>query len=294
MKPHLPVWVLCILSAFVGTGLGADPASDAPKVLTTRKGPFKLGPGQGQTVTVEVRTFEFRKPILESPTTDFALIVRDPDGEVLYRRNYPAGDFEMRIVPAAVDLPGNRKALLVMRDFLPSAPGTGVVGQLFGFNRQGQFVPFTETMAPSHDDADPKWFPIQATASGRSPPAYVEIEEWTGNFTVVRYYPIDPEGVLSDRSSDAHSDQYPVRVDEKEARRWRKENYPKDNAISLHEAPRPAARHHRVPVPADARVEFLNATQDGSQWWLRVKINGQEGYVTGEEDFNRLGLRSAG
>jgi hypothetical protein len=259
-------------------------------------GPFKLGTAKEKAVAVEVRTAELKAAGVQWPKTDGSITVRDGKGEVIYRRNYPTtGEFELKIVVAGVELPGGRKAVLIMREFSPSAPGTGVDGQFFAFSSAGQFVPISGVIVPSCNDAVPSNFPVREKTVGGRKRIEVEVRDWTGHFGVIRYFPLDLEGVAHNTAQPISADRYPVQVRVEDARRIRKDDFPKGSTVNLFKQPVSAgAPSAQVNVRPDSKIEFLDAIEVDRQWWLRVKIDGKEGYVTGEEDFHRLGLPAAG
>jgi len=277
-------------------GMIATGHTSEVKLRQQSHGPYKLGPQPHETVYADVQTVEFLGPNIPPwRETDVSVIVRDSEGNVLYRRNYPASLNGMRITAKQIALPRGGEALLIMRDLWQSAPGTGVSGQLFHFNKLGQFVAITGEISPTAYGADPKSFPVKEMIIRGKRRLLVETQFWTGNFTVLYHYPIDFEGVSSDVTSHLRFRAYPIKVNEKELQRLRKYHGAQKAYVSLYKVPSMQAYDPiKVPIRADSVIECIAAMEDGKQWWIHVRIDGKEGFVTGHKDFERLGLPSAG
>jgi hypothetical protein len=57
----------------------------------------------------------------------------------------------------------------------------------------------------------------------------------------------------------------------------------------------PGAAHSALTLPRGTRVEFLGMRipSDGNKW-LKVRINGKEGWITGNESYQAVGLQMFG
>lgn len=280
------------LGGMIATGHASE-----VKLRQESHGPYKLGPQPHETVYADVQTVEFFGPNIPPwRETDVSIIVRDSKGNVLYRRNYPSNLNGMRITAKQIALPrGGGEALLIMRDLWQSAPGTGVSAQLFRFNTHGQFVAITGDISPIAYGADPKFFPVKEMIIHGKLRLLVETQFWTGNFMVLYHYPINLDGVSSDLTSPLRFRAYPIEVNEDEAKSLRKYYVAQNASVSLYKVP---SMHTydpiKVPIRADSVIECIAAMEYGEQWWIYVRIDGKEGFVTGQIDFERLGLPSAG
>jgi len=283
-------------------GLAASSHAQTPaktEVSKTTRGPFAVG-NPPRNVTVEITTTSAMEPDGTWAAID-SFVVRDLRGEVLLRHADPmtmeAERYKDRsVVPAVVRLPGGGAALLVMSEASQSAPGTGVDGQFFGFTGEGRFVPMTGIIVPHLDETDASAFKVTRFGADGSSRLVVEVEEWADYFNVIRHYPIHPEGAPSDDAVALEEKRYRVRIDAKEAARER-ENSELDPIVTLRSAPTWDAPGQRCVLEESSTIEFLDAARAGGWWWVRVRIDGREGYVTndgGERELECLGLPSAG
>jgi hypothetical protein len=267
------------------------------EVRKVTRGPFEVGI-RPQKVTVEITTTTESVPGDPRGDRD-SFVVRGRDGEELLRRDERSANArdsysDMGIVPAVVPIPDAGAALLIMRSFSPSAPGTGEDGQFFGFTREGRLVPITGIIAPTTNDTAASNFHVTRFAVDGSSRLAVEVEEWADNFTVLRHYPIDPEGAPAGDAVALEEKRYKVRIDAKEAARDR-EDSELDPVVTLRSAPSDDAPGQLYVIEASSTIEFLDAAREKDQWWIHVKIDGREGYVSSVgRELDVLGLPSAG
>ena len=269
------------------------------EVRKATRGPFAVG-NPPRNVTVEITTTTSTEPGGPWGAID-SFVVRDQRGEELLRYAYPitmeADRYVDRsVVPAVVPLPGGGAALLVMSEFSQAAPGTGVNGQLFGFTGEGRLVPTTGIIAPQLNEAEASAFHVTRFKSDGSSRLVVEVEEWADYFVVIRHYPIHPEGAPEGDAVALEEKRYGVRIDAKEAARYR-EDSELDPVVTLRSAPSVDAPGERRVIEESSKIEFLDAARGQDWWWVHVRIDGREGYITngnGERDLEVLGLPDAG
>ncbi len=292
---------LCV--PFLAGWIAAEEAARDESAVTRTHGPYAIGiPPRKLTVEITTRTL----PAAEWPMSDECMTVRDEGGAVLLHRDYPVtGDLEMHIVLDVLELSGRGKALLVMREFSPATPGSGVDGQLFGLNGDGRLVPMTGAISPHKNDADAANFRVVRSGRGEARRVMVEVEEWTGNFTVLRHYAIAPDGVASDEPVAERESRTAIRIDGAYAARKRIEieneigneiENEGEPFVTLRGDPTFDGPSVKIAIGPSSKIEFLDAVLADGQWFLRVRIDGREGYVTGDGSFDldRLGLPTAG
>jgi hypothetical protein len=81
-------------------------------------------------------------------------------------------------------------------------------------------------------------------------------------------------------------------------------DHPEDTAIDFYPAPDANAKPHRLHISPESKIAIVKAvrtpaSQDGAgkqgtTEWLKIVIDGQQGYVTGEADFGAIGLLPLG
>src|SRR5208283_1502432 len=96
----------------------------------------------------------------------------------------------------------------------------------------------------------------------------------------------------------------PVKIDAEQAKqlrlgyaKWNKGT--KERSISLYSrAIKDSIQPKQVTITESTKIEFLGARREGGawngSWWLHVRVDSQEGFVTGYQDFMTLGLPQAG
>jgi hypothetical protein len=293
----LAVWAFGSEPAKAQAAPASAQAAPAEATRKITRGPFVVGTPP-RSITVEITTKPPASP--EGGYRD-SFVVRDRKGQELMRRdakleNAWDANVDLSVAPGVVPLPGGASALLVTTDRSPSAPGTGFFGQLFGFSSKGALVPITGIIAPYGSDGEASSFRVTRLMVHGVSRLVVEVEESTGNFIVIRHYPIDPEGVRDDLATPLQESRYGVRIDPREAARVR-EDSELDPVVTLRSAPQRDAFGKSYVLEGDETIEFLDAALDEDQWFIHVRIDGREGYVSnldGARDLDCLGLASSG
>ena len=291
-----------------------------PKVMASeRDTPLRLGD----------QTFHFVKRVqrIEGPadeTTEWWEL-RDANGGVIYREAYqvtvtPDGFESTTTVDARAFATKQGSGILVEGGELPSAPRGGTWVQVFGFKwgptKAVVPTPFGPAMSTDGEFLDIATDPRRQArpVPGRTVIAMNDIlrfRVWTGNFDII--YPVlinwitgkvEPSWHCLRMTSRGQVDRcdYPVQV-EPVTRSER-------SFVRLFPEPSEDFKPRHVVVEAASKVEFLEAevpiswSEDKKNiWfgvssegdtWLKVRIDGQEGWIHTQEDFDAVGLPQSG
>lgn len=261
-------------------------------------------------------------------TTDWWEL-RGSDGRVIYRESYGVafqdGGFESTVEVSARAI--NTKlgsGVLVEGMDLPSAPNSGSWVQVFGFQwgpKPTDLKPFGPPISTDGDLIDITTDPSRPTPviPGRTVFVMNDIMRfrvWTGNFKII--YPVlinwitgklEPSWrcVRSTSRGQIGRCSYPIEVDP------RREN--DLTFVRLFPEPDEGFTPKHVVVQPTSTIEYLEAeapvvwSQDAKHIhvsvsdsagvdpggvWLKVRIDGREGWIHTEEDFQAVGLPQAG
>lgn len=274
--------------------------NDSITFTSQTKGPFLIGNDEPVRVYVTIIRVHFPESMAHNmPESDVSYEISDSLGTIFLRRNFPAtGECEMSFDFTQEDIPTIGKVLNCTREVLPSAPQSGVDSQLLGLDDLGQIVSLTgvissETFKIVYLNPSQGTTPTDPFKAFSEP--FVEGEFWTGNFTAVNYYYINPTGVPYDAAETLPYgfEKTPVRIDPDQAQNDRALNKDQAPTIFLFTKPdRNSKDFKKVLVKVKSSIQFLDAVY-GSGWWLHIIIDDQEGYVQPDE-LNKLGLPDAG
>lgn len=280
----------------------------AEERTTVSKGPFTVGMGKNHILTVYIESITGQNNLNNQVNCDRKLFIKDQDGNEVYRDQYtPRYNNEgegLSYVVSVVDIPKIGAALLINKEYTPSAPGTGSSYRLFHFNSKSEFVPISGIISPYRSKINADCFEIVEFGSIKIPS--IKSKNWTTSFYVVYHYPINPDGIQSVKPVPIIDKNVPVEVDIEYTVQARENNekwYPERvNEITLYS--KMDLHDHekiKVSVSPESEIQFLDATPftyttntKRDRYWLHIIIDGKEGYVTGLEDFMKLGLPFAG
>lgn len=277
--------------------LGFNALNAQVKYESAQFGPYRVGISHQHAVTAEIITVIIPDSQCYSQRSEVRLIIRDEKNNVVLRQN--ASDscsVENTFACEQVEFPPNGYLLLVTSEGEPSAPSSGLEGQFFCYNERDRFVPVTGRIVPNVVSIDNP-FSIVTKLMGNAKTPLVEMQNWTGNFSILVDYPFRLDGTSDEYAQIIESSTYPVKIDLDQARALRVNAQCK--TISLYHRP---ARNGNVPqqlsVARDSKIEFLDAKAGNvgtdTGWWLHIRIDGHEGFVTGEADLSCLGLPASG
>jgi hypothetical protein len=288
------------------------------------EGPFHVGT-QSFTFVKHIQKIDGSKSPDDSTVEWWEL--RDANGKAVYREQYGVsfenGTFTETEGVGARELKTKfGQGILVDGMSLPSAPNSGSWVQVFGlFN--GKLVPFSGPIATEGEFLEEEVASYQPSALFRGQQLQtvsrdvLNFRMWTGNFNITYAVAIDwtqgalhPAWTCMERTSKGPSSACRYKVQADPAPRTEM------TFVRLFSEPDPGFPPKHVVIKPDSKIEYLEAqmlvswnsneknTTFGVQVsdapspsdpiWLHIRVDGQEGWIFGEEDFEAVGLPTAG
>ncbi len=293
---------------------------EAPALLEDTErhlGPFRIG-GQDFTVVLQLKRLARAQPDRPEEPALAGLAILDASGTILHQETFSyaleAGAFSESCMASAQLLQGGFvNGLLVAVACWPSAPNSGEVWELFGLvngklGRLGK--PFTT------DGEFLGLIPTPPQKRGRATlflPDVMNFRVWTGNFHVTVPVRVDwMQGRLTPGQRCFEQTGHGLRESGCEVP-IEVERMPSDQDLTFvrlfTEANAGMGVPRHVVVRRDSRVEFLGAKiklswdashevilfgVDDQDPWLKVRIDGLEGWIHTQEDFDAVGVPQAG
>lgn len=282
-----------------------------------RRGPFRIG-GQDFTVVLHLKRLVQGKPDRPDEPALVGLAIRDASGAIQHQETFSysveADAFSESCMASTRLLQGGfASGLLVGVACWPSAPSSGDVWELFGlmngklsrlgkpFTTDGEFLGLIPTP------------PQKRGGATLFLPDVMNFRVWTGNFHVTVPVRVDwmqgrlvPGQRCFEQTGHGLREsgcEVPIEV----------ERMPSDQDLTFVRLFTEASADMGVPrhvvVRRDSRVEFLGAKiklswnaaheviffgVDDQDPWLKVRIDGLEGWIHTQEDFDALGVPQAG
>jgi hypothetical protein len=305
----------------------ADPP--APKTVASERSDSFTVAQHTFRMIIHLQRIAGAKPREEDETVDWWEL-RNEKNQVVHRESYPVtfqnGGFESTVgISARSFTTPQGGGILVHGGELPSAPNYGGWVQVFGFKYgrdkygvdESLFGPFGPPIYVAEGDflevGSDSYQPspiLKGTATVTVMNDVLRFRLWTGNFNII--YPVlinwitgkvQPGQRCIETTSKGRVERcsYPVQV---EAHR---ENQPTFVRLFLDADDVYTAKHiivqlgskveyleARVPVAWSEDAKAISFGVDNANMWLKVRIDGQEGWVHSEEDFEALGLPLAG
>lgn len=248
--------------------------------------------------------------------------LRDPGGARVYRQSYPVtvsnGGFETTNSVSAKPLQTKLgSGVLVEGGEEPSAPNGGgwvqVFGMKYGPTTSGPVTAFGPPMSTDGELIDITTDPRRPTppqVPGRTAIVMNDIlrfRVWTGNLSII--YPVSINWIAGQvapawRCFRGRIERcaYPIQVEpHRPGEMTFVRLFPEPDAgfVPKHVIVQPASKIDYIaaeaPVRWDATAEAISfSVPDGADVWLRIRIDGQEGWIHTEEDFEAVGLPQAG
>ena len=279
-----------------------------------RLGPFRID-GQDFTVVLHLKRLPGARGDEDAALT--VLEIHDRSGAIQYRETFSysveAGAFLDSCMASAQLLKGGfASGLLISIGCLPSAPNSGDVWELFGL-QNGKLIRFGKPFTADGDFLDLVPTPPQKRGTATLfLPDVMRFRVWTGNFRVtvpVRVDWMQGRLMLGQRCFEQTGQglreggcEVPVEA----------ERVPGDQELTFvrlfPEASEGTVPRHIV-LRKNSRVEILAAKTrlswdesrdviffgvDDQDPWLKVRIDGAEGWIHTQEDFNAIGVPQAG
>ena len=286
-------------------------------------GPLEIG---GQRFTVVLH----KKRAPGSVDADFGetlarMEIKDGAGAVHYQKTFPyeaAGDgFADSLDATAQVLQGkNGAGILITYGILPSTPLGGESWQVFGLFSgppssplNGKIVPFSKPISTDGQliNGRPGESIVQTSQEPKLQGDVLHFRVWTGNFFV-----IIPLRILWFRNNigpgwrcSKMTPKGPRPICEYQVEAERRPPEEDMTFVRLHvEADEGMGIPAHVVVRQDSQVEFLGAEVElrwqedangiamsiGDDPWLKIRIDGKEGWIHTQEDFVAIGLPQAG
>ena len=299
-----------------------NPSQPAPVVPVTAsdevEGPFHIG-GLEFSLVKHLQKIQGAKS--EDDTTVASWEFRDAAGGVVYREqyqvNFQGGTFEETYGVTARELKGKfGQGILVQGGSLPSAPNSGWWVRLFGlFDKK--LVPFSPAISTAGEFVGEDVTSFEPTPVFRGqqiqPVGHdiLKFHAWAGSFGIEYNVIIDwlqakvrPEWTCSQMTSKGRSSACRYRV-QAEPQRGSEMTF-----VRLFSEPDEGFVPKHVVIKPESKVEFLEAQaavswssspnglefgpSDSERMWLHIKVDGQDGWISGEEDFQAVGLSQSG
>jgi hypothetical protein len=289
-----------------------------PNVIITdqTEGPFRVG-DQRFTFVKHVQSLHGETSGDDSTVEWWEL--RDAAGNAVYRRKYPVGfengtftdteNVDARPLKASLG-----QGVIVEGGELPSAPQGGWWIQVFGLI-SNKLTPLSGVVS-----AEGAFLGEQIETSqpirtywGQQPHAVsddvLKFRVWTGNVSIFYDVKIDwiqgklrPEWTCLNSQSQIDACRYPIEANPARANEM--------TFVRLFPEAQDGSVPKHIVVKPDSKIEYLEAealvswrpyqddvsfeVTDPNKVWIHVKIDGQDGWVSGEEDFQAVGLPGAG
>ena len=301
------------------TAVQAQPISQtAPQVVASdhTQGPFHVG-AQSFTFVKHVQSIE-GKTLADDSTVEWWEL-RDAAGQAIYRREYPVGFQngafdETQNVDARELKASFGKGILVEGGELPSAPNGGWWIQVFGL-MNGKLTPLSGALRTDGAFLGEHVESYQPTPMlrGQQPQAVshdvLKFRVWTGNVSIIYGVMIDwiqgrvrPEWTCLTAQGQPAACRYPIEASPARGREM--------TFVRLFPEPENGFTPKHVVVKPGSKIDYLEAeasvswstdqdnvsfgVADPGKVWIHVKIDGQDGWISGEEDFEAVGLPGAG
>jgi hypothetical protein len=282
-----------------------------------RLGPFRIG-GQDFAVVLHLKRPTRAQADRSEEAALSALEIQDASGASLYREIFSyaleAGTFSDSCAASAQLLNGGAATgLLISIGCLPSAPRSGNVWELFGL-MNGKLIRFGRPFTTDGDFLG--LIPIPPRKIGRATlflPDVMQFRVWAGNFQVTVPLHVDwMQGRLMPGQRCFEQTGHGLRESGCEVP-VEAERVPSDQELTFvrlfTEASEGMGIPRHVVLRKDSQVEILGAKiktswdqsrdvilfgVDDQDPWLKVRIDGQEGWIHTQEDFNAIGLPQTG
>lgn len=302
----------------------AKPASVRPPKIVTfdrTQGPFRIN-NESFTLVTQIQSIDRQPHDPDSDETVEWWELRDAAGKAVYRQQLPVelrdGHFgETASVGARLLKTRLGHGILMDGSFLPSAPEYSGWFQVFGLVN-GKLVSFGPPMSTDGEflgEAEERFQP-SVMFRGQQPATatrdVLNFRVWTGNFNII--YPIlvdwvqakvRPAWTCYRQTSKGTISACTYKVQANRAQLTSDLTF-----VRLFAEPEEGFSVKHVVIKPDSKIEYLEAQApvewtvtknaisfgvgDDSNIWLHVRIDGQEGWIHTQEDFEAIGLPQAG
>jgi hypothetical protein len=303
-------------------------AAPAPTIAEFRRqeGPFDLG-GQRFTVDLQMKRLagQGRAADPDFRETLATMEIKDPVGRVHFQRTFPyevADDRFVETTAASAQMLRGRqgRGLLITYGMLPSTPLGGESWQVFGLFAgppsaplHGRLVPFSKPIFAEGQliTEKPGARVVETSQEPRLQGDVLRFRVWAGNFFVIiplrilwfrntigpawQCVKVTPRGPKPICALSVEAERHPAAEDMTFVRLRREAD--EGTGVAQH-----------VVVKRDSKLEFLGAEAEvvwkenadsvslgvSDDVWLKIRIDGREGWIHTQEDFQAIGLPQAG
>ena len=310
------------VAAQVPAASGTDPAQPSSDLVTSEvtQGPFHLG---DQTFTFVKRVLKIKGAESADESTVDWWELRDADGKaIVHQQNPPAhvqnGAFdEMEEVSARELKTTLGRGLLLSGAYEPSTPNGGWWVQVYGL-LNNKLAAISSPLFAEGDFLGEAVDSYQPTPMIRGQQPHTVTRDvlnfrvWTGNFNITYGVQIDwIQGALRPAWACSRTgSKGPVSACRYKVQADRVSTGAEMTFVRLFPEPADGLTPTHLVVKPDSKIEYVEAeipmswssdpnhinfgVQDMTKIWLHVKIDGQDGWISGEEDFEAVGLPQAG
>jgi hypothetical protein len=284
--------------------------------LSHEQGPFQLQNKKFTVVLHEKHIAGIPATDPEFQTTLVGIEIKDEKGVVHYRESFGyelnGTEFSETDSATAEVIEGRqRNGLLITYGSLPSTPLGGQSWQIFGtFN--DKLVPFSKPIYAEGDLVDEApGGTLKTSAEPNLQGEVIRFRIWTGNFFVI--YPVRIDFILAKAmpawrcfkmTSRGNLPLCPYQIET--------DRVPTDADLTFvrlfPEGGEEMGPPDHVVIKRDSKVEFLETEGEvkweedehgvglnpGDDFWLKVRIDGKEGWIHTQEDFSAVGLPQTG
>jgi hypothetical protein len=253
-----------------------------------KAGPFKLGKEKVIGVSAVIDKVFRPKSQYDYPVTDNCVRFFNRQRKLIFKIDHPQKYCEtVEYSLYQLKIPDVGYTILLTWDCEPSYPGTGAEAQLFGLSPKQQIVTLTSVMHPHADGAGPGYYePVRVDLSKtqKNVPCF-KVTRSVGYFEIPTYYEIHLGGINDKDESPHYVDNTAISID------YSTEELKDNTQIKLYSIIDGTAQNATIlKITQTSKIEFIDATFR-DDWWLRVHIDGHDGYVHTHDDFETLGLR---
>ncbi len=240
---------------------------------------------------------------------DVSFSISDKNRKELYRRNFPSynGDGSNIITAELLKFSDLGNFLFVTYNSIPSCGGCGYEGQVFGMNSLGYIVPITGIIhidygeEKSVNNLNPIWAYLQQdkglVTEGKCKECkpYIEVITHTGycGLNTVEYYNVSLEGIfLENKDATYPFFNQQISLDDKISDRFMPN---KSNSIidtlSFYSSPHKCKENPQLKfIKGSSIIRFLDLKINDEGFWLRMRINGYEGFVNIDDEYKKFGF----
>ena len=252
-------------------------------VKLRRLGPYVLGHND-QTVFAYIKRAYLPKSWHGRSPSDFSLVVKNKQGQEFYSKSFDYdGSDATKYEIDSINLLTQGKGLLILADDIPRMASEGIDGKILGIDKDGKVGELTRWI-----ESTSSFIPIVIKST-----LCIEVEEWNGYFSVLKYYVVHTNGKYDENEKPFPVEITPIRIDTNFAKICRKRYISENNDISIRLFSKPIRDTNSsklIGITDNTSIQFIDAKEVNNEYWLHIIVNDQEGYISGDDNFRKVGL----